>query len=223
MAEQRGSLDPALLLTGYRRGIFPMAASRHDSEVSWFAPPLRGILPLDGFHLPRRLRRTVLSGRFEIAADVDFAAVIAACAGARRDADDTWINPAIETAMVSLHRAGWAHSVECRVDGRLAGGLYGVAMGRAFFGESMFSHVTDASKVALAALVAHLRLCGFTLLDTQFLTAHLARFGAVEIERAAYMARLDRAAADVTHRCFASLDAAAIRREIAAMRVARDP
>ena len=223
MADRDGWIDPALLLAGYRRGIFPMAASRHDREVSWFAPERRGILPLDGFHLPRRLRRTVLSARFEIASDRDFAAVIAACAGARRDADDTWINPAIETAMVALHLAGWAHSVECRSEGRLVGGLYGVAMGRAFFGESMFSHMTDASKVALAALVAHLRLCGFRLLDTQFLTAHLARFGAIEIARGVYQARLGEATGDVTHRCFASLDEAAVRREIAAMRDARDP
>ncbi len=179
-------ITPALLLRAYRAGVFPMAARRDSDELQWFDPPERGILPLDNFHLARRLRRTVLSGDFVVTADRDFAAVIAACAAPRPDADDTWINPKITALYTDLHRMGFVHSVECWQDGALVGGLYGVAIGAAFFGESMFSRATDASKVALVHLVARLHLGGYTLLDTQFVTSHLTQFGAIAIPRARY-------------------------------------
>jgi leucyl/phenylalanyl-tRNA--protein transferase len=167
-----------------------MAETRRGDRLYWLDPERRGVLPLERFHLPRRLLRTILSGEFEVAADRDFAATIAGCAASAPGREDTWINPQIEALFVELHRMGVAHSVECRRDGRLVGGLYGVALGGAFFGESMFSIVRDASKVALVHLVARLRVSGFRLLDTQFVTAHLAQFGAVEIPRDEYKIRL---------------------------------
>jgi leucyl/phenylalanyl-tRNA--protein transferase len=179
-------LDPRLLLQGYAAGIFPMADSREASELFWVEPRSRAIIPLDAFHLSRSLRRTLRSGNFSVTMDRDFAAVIAACA----DREETWINADIERAMLALHSTGHAHSVEVWENGELAGGLYGVKLGRAFFGESMFSRRTDASKVALAWLVARLKSGGYTLLDCQFMTAHLASLGAVNVSRRAYVSLL---------------------------------
>ena len=179
-------LDRRLLLEGYAAGIFPMADSRQASELFWVEPRSRAILPLDRFHMSRSLRRTIRSGRFTVTMDRDFPAVIAACA----DRDETWINADIERAMLTLHSSGHAHSVEVWSEGELAGGLYGVKLGRAFFGESMFSRETDASKVALAWLVARLKTGGFTLLDCQFMTSHLASLGATSVSRKAYVALL---------------------------------
>ena len=179
-------LDPRLLLQGYAIGIFPMADSRHADELFWVEPRHRAIIPIDGFHLSRSLKRTLRSGRFSVTLDADFAGVIASCA----DRDETWINADIERAMLALHRLGHAHSVEVwdgdPASGDLVGGVYGVKLGRAFFGESMFSRVTDASKVALAWLVARLKAGGYRLLDCQFMTDHLASLGAVEVPRAVY-------------------------------------
>jgi leucyl/phenylalanyl-tRNA--protein transferase len=183
-------LTADLLLRAYSAGLFPMAASRLGHKLHWLDPERRGIMPLDRFHLPKRLARTVLSEPFEISVDRDFAATIAACATPMEGRDDTWINPQIERLFTELHHLGHAHSVECRLNGTLAGGLYGVSLGGAFFGESMFSFVTDASKVALVHLVARLRLGRFRLLDTQFVTEHLKQFGAREIPRGLYKAQL---------------------------------
>jgi len=183
-------ITPDLVLRAYRHGLFPMAETRHGDRLFWLDPERRGILPLDRFHLPRRLARTVLAGLFQVEADRDFRATIAGCAAVGPGRDDTWINAQVERLFGELFRRGHAHSVECRQDGVLVGGLYGVAMGGVFFGESMFSFARDASKVALVHLVARLRLGGFTLLDTQFVTAHLAQFGAVEIPRETYHRRL---------------------------------
>ena len=179
-------LDPRLLLQGYAAGIFPMADSREASELFWVEPRSRAIIPLDKFHLSRSLRRTLRSGNFLVTMDRDFPAVISACA----DREETWINADIERAMLALHSTGHAHSIEVWENGQLAGGLYGVKLGRAFFGESMFSRATDASKVALAWLVARLKSGGYTLLDCQFMTAHLASLGAVNISRRAYVSLL---------------------------------
>ncbi len=170
-----------------------MAETRDGDRLYWLDPEQRGVLPLDSFHLSRRLLRTVLAEPYEVASDQDFAGVIAACADLAPGRDDTWINADIERLFTGLHRMGDAHSIECRQDGKLVGGLYGVVIGGAFFGESMFSRARDASKVALVHLVARLRLGGFTLLDTQFVTAHLAQFGATEVPRDDYRARLETA------------------------------
>lgn len=188
-------LDPDLLLRAYSLGVFPMADNRTAPDVFWVEPKKRGVLPLDGFHLPRSLARVLRSERFAITADRAFAEVMAGCAEAAANRPDTWINPAIVAGYRALHARGNAHSVECWLDGKLAGGLYGVKLGAAFFGESMFTRVTDASKCALAAVVARLRAGRFRLLDTQFLTEHLARFGAVEVPRAAYKVLLEGALA----------------------------
>lgn len=180
-------LDPRLLLQGYASGIFPMADSREAAELFWVEPRSRAILPLENFHLSRSLRRTLRSGRFTVTRDRDFAAVIAGCA----QREETWINDDIERAMLALHASGHAHSIEVwSVWGQrheLVGGLYGVKLGRAFFGESMFSRMTDASKVALAWLVARLKVGGYTLLDCQFMTDHLASLGAISVPKSAYM------------------------------------
>jgi leucyl/phenylalanyl-tRNA--protein transferase len=183
-------LTPRLLLRAYAAGVFPMAESADSPELYWFDPDRRGILPLDGFHVPRRLLRTVRQRRFEVTVDRDFAGVIRACAEPAPDRPKTWINNEILRLYQELHALGHAHSVECRLDGRLVGGLYGVALGGAFFGESMFSRETDASKVALVHLVARLRRNGFVLLDAQFVTEHLRQFGATEIPRRLYHAAL---------------------------------
>ena len=193
MSRRVFEVTPDLMLRAYRAGLFPMAETRHGDRLYWLDPEQRGILPLDRFHLPRRLLRTVLSDRFRIEADRDFRAVVAGCAAAAPGREDTWINTEIERLFRELHRLGHAHSVECRIDGRLVGGLYGVSMGGVFFGESMFSTERDASKVALVHLVARLRLGGFRLLDTQFVTSHLAQFGALEVSRDEYKAMLGRA------------------------------
>jgi len=179
-------LNPELLLRANRLGLFPKAEARTSRALHWLDPELRGVLPLDGFHLPRSLMKTLRAGKFEMAADRDFAATIAACAAARAHRPETWINAEIERLFIELHRLGFAHSVETYEDGALVGGLYGACLGGAFFGESMFSIVTDASKCALVHLVARLRLGRYRLLDTQFITSHLARFGTVEIAREAY-------------------------------------
>ena len=179
-------LDPRLLLHGYASGIFPMADSRDAADLFWVEPRHRAIIPLDGFRLSRSLRRTLRSGRFTVTLDQDFAAVIRACA----DREETWINSAIERATLGLHSVGHAHSIECWHEGRLVGGLYGVKLGRAFFGESMFSRMTDASKVALAWLVARLRVGHFSLLDCQFMTPHLASLGATTVNRDRYVGLL---------------------------------
>lgn len=182
-------LDPRLLLQGYAAGIFPMADSRAAEELFWVEPRNRAILPLGGFHVSRSLRRVIRSGRFELSCDRDFAAVIAACA----TREETWINTEIEQAMHALHASGHAHSIEVWQSGELAGGLYGVKLGSAFFGESMFSRRADASKVALAWLVARLKAGNFTLLDCQFMTDHLASLGAVSVPRETYVALLSAA------------------------------
>ena len=183
------TLDPRLLLKGYAMGIFPMADSREAEDVFWVEPRQRAIIPFDHFHVSRSLRRTLASGNFQVTLDRDFAGVIAGCA----DRDETWINTDIERAMLALHRLGHAHSVEVWSGTDLVGGTYGVKLGRAFFGESMFSRMTDASKVALAWLIARLKVGGFTLFDCQFMTSHLASLGAVSIPRDHYVALLGEA------------------------------
>jgi leucyl/phenylalanyl-tRNA--protein transferase len=182
-------LDPALLVRAYREGIFPMAVE--GGEIAWFSPNPRGVIPLDAFHQPARLARVIRSGRFETVIDRDFEGVIRACA--QRPGEGTWISEEIVQSYLTLHRLGMAHSVEAWRLGRLVGGLYGVHLGGAFFGESMFHRETDASKLALAALVDRLTRHGFQLLDVQWLTPHLAQFGAIEIPRKQYLARLKRA------------------------------
>lgn len=183
-------LTPDLLLKAYAAGVFPMAETREASDVYWVEPKLRGIIPLDGFHLPRSLARVVRADRFTVRVNTAFRQVMIGCAEARPGREETWINDKIISAYSQLQATGRAHSVECWRDGALVGGLYGVALGGAFFGESMFSRQTDASKVALVHLVARLRVGGYQLLDTQFITHHLARFGAIELPRNDYLAML---------------------------------
>ncbi|MBS0547535.1 MAG: leucyl/phenylalanyl-tRNA--protein transferase [Proteobacteria bacterium] len=183
-------ITPELLLQAYRIGVFPMGERRDDPKLYWLDPRLRAVLPLDGFHLSKRLARTVRSGIFQITADTAFAEVMRACAEPRPGHPESWINEPILALYDELHRRGHAHSVECRIDGRLVGGLYGVSVGAAFFGESMFSRERDASKVALVHLVARLIQGGFRLLDCQFMTEHLRSFGAVEIPRETFKARV---------------------------------
>ena len=182
-----------LLVSAYASGWFPMAAG--DGDIRWFSPDPRGVIPLDAFHLSRRLARVIRGGAFQIHINRCFEEVIRACAVAERDAEDagTWIDQEIFDSYCALHEAGYAHSVEAWHEGRLAGGLYGVALGGAFFGESMFHRVTDASKVALVALVGRLRERHFTLLDTQWTTEHLEQFGAIEIPRVRYLTMLSEA------------------------------
>jgi len=174
-------IAPELLLQGYRLGVFPMAME--DDSIEWFSPDPRAILPLEDFHVPHVLRRLLRRRVFKTTIDKAFSEVIAACA----EREDTWINPEIIESYTRLHELGNAHSVEVWKEGRLAGGLYGVAVGGAFFGESMFHSVTDASKIALVALVEHLRARKFVLLDTQWLTPHLQQFGGIEISRNHYL------------------------------------
>jgi leucyl/phenylalanyl-tRNA---protein transferase len=188
-------LTPELLLRAYAAGIFPMAESADDPELFWVDPADRGVLPLENFHLPRRLARTIRADRFTVVCDRDFARVMRGCAERTTDRPQNWINDEIIAVYTALYRAGQAHSMEAYIGEQLVGGLYGVALGGAFFGESMFSRVTDASKVALAHLVARLIRGGFRLLDTQFVTEHLQRFGATEISRARYRRLLDEALA----------------------------
>jgi leucyl/phenylalanyl-tRNA--protein transferase len=182
-------LDPRLLLQGYATGIFPMADSRAAQELFWVEPRNRAIIPLDRFHVSRSLRRTLRSGRSSVTHDRDFTSVIRACA----EREETWINAELEHAMRALHASGHAHSIEVWQGDVLVGGLYGVKLGRAFFGESMFSRTRDSSKVALAWLVARLRAGNFTLLDCQFMTDHLASLGAISVPRETYVALLSAA------------------------------
>jgi len=186
-------IPSGLLVSAYSSGWFPMAVD--DGEIRWYSPDPRGVIPLDGFHVPSRLARVIRSGKFTVHIDRSFEAVMRACAETDRNDDDpgTWISDEIVESYIELHRLGLAHSVEAWQDERLVGGLYGVALGGAFFGESMFHHVTDASKVALAALVDRLRSRGFRLLDIQWVTAHLEQFGAVEISRKRYLKLLGEA------------------------------
>ena len=189
-------IDIDLLLRGYANGVFPMADARDDANAYWVEPKRRAILPLARFRVSQSLAKTIRQDRFRVTADTAFARVIDTCAAVAPDRDETWINADIEAAFRVLHANGLAHSVECWHDGELVGGLYGLAMGRAFFGESMFSRATDASKVALAWLVARMKMGGFELLDCQFMTEHLASLGAIEISQAAYLKLLKQALSD---------------------------
>ena len=186
-------LTPQLLLGAYAAGVFPMAESREDRALHWIDPDYRGVLPLDRIHISRRLKRTLRQAPFEVRCDSAFAEVVAHCAEPTPERPETWINAEIERLYGALFEMGFAHSLECWRDSVLVGGLYGVALGGAFFGESMFSRVTDASKVALVELVMRLRAGGFGLLDTQFVTDHLRRFGAIEVPRRRYKLMLARA------------------------------
>ena len=181
------------LLACYARGVFPMAEARDDPRIFLLNPDERGVIPLDQFHIPKRLARTVRRDPFELTINRCFVEVVNACAQPGEGREETWINAPIERIYREMHAQGHAHSLECWREGRLVGGLYGVMLGGAFFGESMFSRETDASKVALVHLVARLRAGGFRLLDTQFITSHLQRFGAVTIERRAYLRALTQA------------------------------
>ena len=194
MSQPLPTITPELVLRAYEIGLFPMAEDAQDPTIYWVEPQRRGIIPLDDFHVPVRLARTVRSDRFRIRVDYDFDAVIEGCAsigGLKRQR--TWINARIRSLYRQLFDMGQCHTVEAYQGNMLAGGLYGVSLGAAFFGESMFSRIRDASKVALVHLVALLRHGGYALLDTQFVTPHLATFGAVELARGAYLARLKRA------------------------------
>jgi leucyl/phenylalanyl-tRNA--protein transferase len=186
-----GGFGPAELLNCYATGVFPMGEARDDPRVFLVEPEERGVIPLDSFHIPTRLRRTVRGEPFVVRVDTAFEAVLDACAAPQPGREDTWINGPIRRLYLALHAMGQAHSLECWRDERLVGGLYGVTLGGAFFGESMFSRERDASKVALVHLVARLRRGGWTLLDAQFLTEHLSQFGAVETPQAVYLKRLE--------------------------------
>jgi leucyl/phenylalanyl-tRNA--protein transferase len=188
-------LTPEIVLRAYAEGVFPMAERRDGPDLYWVSPEHRGIIPLESFHVPKRLARTVRSDRFGVTTDLAFVDVMRACAEPAPGREQSWINDDILRLYTALHASGHAHSVECWRDGKLVGGLYGVSLGAAFFGESMFSRETDASKVALVHLVARLIEGGYQLLDTQFITSHLARFGTIEIPRDEYLFRLDKAIA----------------------------
>jgi leucyl/phenylalanyl-tRNA--protein transferase len=188
-------LDPQLVLGAYAVGVFPMADHRDAASVYWVEPRRRAILPLDGFRLSRSLRKVIAADRFRVTADQAFPEIVSMCAESVPGRPETWINAGIEHVFRTLHAMGFAHSVECWDGDRLVGGLYGLSLGRAFFGESMVSRATDASKVALAWLVARLRVGGYSLLDCQFQTDHLASLGAVEVGRSAYVSLLNAALA----------------------------
>tara|TARA_R110000824_G_scaffold155226_6_gene327834 strand:+ start:134616 stop:135281 length:666 start_codon:yes stop_codon:yes gene_type:complete len=190
---KRSNIDSDMLLRAYAFGVFPMAEARDDPELYWIDPELRGILPLDKFHLPKRLRRTIKAAPFDIRVNTSFRQVMLGCAESGPEREGTWINDQILELYGELFARGHAHCVECWQNGRLVGGLYGVSLGSAFFGESMFSRETDASKVALVHLVGRLITGGFTLLDTQFVTEHLKQFGTIEIPRDSYRAMLHEA------------------------------
>ena len=192
-------LTPVLVLAAYARGLFPMAEKRDDPHLYWVSPEKRGIIPLEEFHVPRRLARTVRSGRFTVTTDRAFVQVMQGCAAPAAGREESWINAEILRLYTALAASGHAHSVECWREGTLVGGLYGVKLGAAFFGESMFSCERDASKVALVQLVETLKRGNFTLLDTQFLTAHLAGFGALEVPRERYLTLLEKA---LSHEAF---------------------
>lgn len=184
-------LTPEMMLSGYAQGIFPMAEGRDSEDLHWVDPRLRGIIPLEGFHISRSLRRIILQSNYTIRTNSAFSTVVRACA----NRDETWINTSLLTLYETLHERGHAHSLEVWQEDELSGGVFGITLGAAFFGESMFSTRTNASKIALAYLVDRLRRAGFTLFDTQFLTPHLASLGGVEIPRAAYRVQLDEALA----------------------------
>jgi len=206
-------LTPDLLIQAYANGLFPMGDER-TGEVRWYSPDPRAHLPLDGFHIPHNLRRRVRHREFTVTSDTSFRDVISACA----DREHTWITPRIERAYTALHERRVAHSVECWQDGSLAGGLYGVALEGAFFGESMFYRTSNASKVALVHLVRQLRAGGYTLLDTQYSTEHLERFGVVEISKAEYETRLEQAlSVETTWWPLRDVDAAALDTPVATM------
>lgn len=219
MADRRTppEVTPDLVLRAYRIGIFPMAERRDADRLYWLDPEMRGVQPLDRFHLGRRLARSAMSGEYRVTCNQAFEGVLEGCAAPGRDRPETWINTDIFRLFAALHRMGHAHSVETWAGDTLVGGLYGVALGGAFFGESMFSRARDASKVALVHLVARLRLSGFVLLDTQFVTEHLAQFGAVEIPRAEYRRRLSHALG-VPSDFVAAPDPVLLQAEIAALR-----
>lgn len=180
-------LTPAMIVYAYQQGIFPMADA--DGDIGWYSPPWRAVFPLEAFHVPKTLAKTVRQGKFEIRINGDFEAVMRGCAGR----DETWISDGLVEAYTALHRKGLAHSVEAWRGGELVGGLYGVALGGAFMGESMFSRAADASKVCLVHLVDRMMARGFVLLDSQYPTEHLARFGQTVIPKAEYMRQLERA------------------------------
>ncbi len=184
------ALTPDLILKAYACGIFPMAEGKDENDVFWVDPEWRGVIPLDEFHVPRRLARTIRNGGFAVRIDHDFEGVLRGCSARTKRRPESWINGPIAEAYAALHELGYAHSVETWREGELVGGLYGVSIGAAFFGESMFSEVRDASKVALAHLVGRLQAGSYRLLDTQFVTAHLSQFGAVEIPRGTYLEKL---------------------------------
>ena len=179
-------LTPQIVLDAYSKGLFPMAENRRDKQLFWIDPEVRGILPLDNFHIPRSLKKKIRNNPFEVRFDHNFAAVIRACAQQKPKRRETWINDEIIELYTKLFCMRHAHSVECWQEEKLVGGLYGISIGGAFFGESMFSSERDSSKIALVHLVARLNLAGFTLLDTQFITDHLKQFGAIEISRVEY-------------------------------------
>lgn len=212
MAEDGGEITADILLRAYAYGVFPMGESRDDPSLYWVDPRERGILPLDGFHMPRKLKRTIRQGSFEVTIDTAFRETMMACATPAPGRTGTWINDRIMDLYCELFERGHAHSVECWQEGEMVGGLYGVSLGAAFFGESMFSRTTDASKVALVHLVARLNRGGYLLLDTQFVTDHLSQFGAIEIPRDDYKARL--ATAIETRSDFYSLPAGAAAEDV---------
>lgn len=193
MSRTSVEITPEILLRAYASGLFPMAEHADDPGLFWVEPKERGIIPLDRFHVSQRLARTVAADRFEVTIDQDFDAVIAGCAAPDDGREETWINSRIRQLYGELFDLGYCHTVEIRQEGRLVGGLYGVSLGAVFFGESMFHRARDASKVALVHLVARLQRGGYQLLDTQFVTAHLARFGAIAVPRKLYMTKLDAA------------------------------
>lgn len=192
-ARRMVDLTPELLLCAYASGIFPMADDRDDPTIQWIDPHHRGIIPLNHYHVPRSLKKVIRQKRFEIRADTAFESVITACAECRPDRPRTWLNDQLIELYCTLHARRYAHSVECWIDGRLVGGVYGLSLGSAFFGESMFSRARDASKVALVDLIERLNRGGYRLLDTQFVTDHLMQFGAVQIPREAYHRKLKEA------------------------------
>ena len=182
-------ITPNLLLNAYASGVFPMADGQDEDDIFWVDPTERGIFPLDNFHISRSLKRCISKGNFEISFNTRFSDVVDGCA----DRSETWINPKIRSLYIDLHNYGFAHSCEVTMDGKLAGGVYGVTLGSAFFGESMFSYRTNGSKLALTYLISHLKRQGFTLFDAQFITDHLASLGAIEISRDAYQDMLGQA------------------------------
>lgn len=216
-------IDPRVLLQAYSIGVFPMADDREADEVYWVEPKKRAILPLDGFHLSRSLAKLIRRDRFRVTANRAFGRILALCAQSAQDRPSTWINHAIEQAYGDLHARGFAHSVEVWEGEELVGGLYGVALGTAFFGESMVSRRTDASKVALAWLVARMRFGGFTLLDCQFMTDHLRSLGAVEISQRAYLQLLGGAVAGVALGAGAALSGSGAAAALAFDPLAREP